>query len=54
MILNLKCYIGSFYIGTKLKQNKIMILSQFIMKNLKWFILVLQLLKTLLLVEVKF
>ena len=33
----------SFFIGIILKQNKITILSRFPVKNLKWFLLVLQL-----------
>ena len=37
-----KYYIESFYIDIMLKQNKIIILSQFIVKNLKWFVFFLQ------------
>ena len=40
--LRLTCYIESFYIGIILKQNKVTILSQFFVKNLKWFLSLLQ------------
>ena len=39
---NLKCYIESLYIDTKFKENKITILSQLLVKNLKCFLSFLQ------------
>ena len=36
--LYLKCYIVSFYIDITLKQNKIATSSQFVLKNLEWFL----------------
>ena len=46
--LHLHCYTESFNIDIKLKQNKFTILSQFPVKNPKWFFLLLQERNTLL------
>ena len=37
--ITLHCYIASFYIDIILKQDKITILSHFLVKNIKWFLL---------------
>ena len=53
-ILRLKSYIESIHFGITLKQNRLTIFSHLLSKNLKWFLLLLQKWKMLLLVDLYF